>query len=248
MGLLSGIGDFISKNTGGLLGLAGSLVSGFLGKEGQESANQTNMQLGREQMEFQERMSNTSYQRAVRDMQAAGLNPMLAYSQGGASAPMGSMPQVQNAVGAGMASASQAASTMQGIAQVVATLAQTEKTDAEAELIRRQTLPAELYGFQGWGNLYKTHEETRRLFTGANLDEANAEVAAVIKRLREADVGYAEGSLKDRLDLTKSEAALKRLDIPRAKSEQQFYESIGQANPWVRMFLEIMKGVRASGR
>ena len=40
--------------------------------------------------EWQEKMSNTAYQRAVKDLERAGLNPALAYQQGGAGTPSGS--------------------------------------------------------------------------------------------------------------------------------------------------------------
>lgn len=39
--------------------------------------------------DWQTNMANTSYQRAMADMSAAGLNPILAYSQGGANVPGG---------------------------------------------------------------------------------------------------------------------------------------------------------------
>lgn len=85
----------------GFLGLLGGLGAGLFSYGGSKSANRTNLKIAREQMEFQRamvaqqmqyqtEMSNTSYQRAMADMEAAGLNPILAARVGGAGTPSGS--------------------------------------------------------------------------------------------------------------------------------------------------------------
>lgn len=79
-----------------LAAVGASSIAGIGNIISQNSANDANQQMAREQMSFQERMSNTAYQRATADMKAAGINPMLAYMKGGASSPSGASSTFQS--------------------------------------------------------------------------------------------------------------------------------------------------------
>jgi hypothetical protein len=100
-----------------LIGGAFDLGGAALNYYGAKQANKANREMAREQMGFQERMSNTAYQRAMADMQAAGLNPMLAFQQGGASTPGGSTATMQNEMAPAVGSALQARQVRAQIAQ-----------------------------------------------------------------------------------------------------------------------------------
>lgn len=109
--------------------IIGGLISGGLSFLGGERRNQAQAEQAAAANAFSAQQFATRYQTTVKDMEAAGLNPMLAYSQGGGSPPSGQQAQMQDTVTPGVESFNRTRSTA----------AQNAVQDAQTENIKADT-------------------------------------------------------------------------------------------------------------
>lgn len=138
--------------------IGGALIGGALGFFGTRSSNQANENIAsmttaqnarqaRLNRQFQSRetekardwetqMSNTAWRRGVRDMEKAGLNPMLAYSQGGAGTPNVGAPSGSTAQAVGYNYQNELGSMLSAAQQV----AQVKLTEAQADNVKEDTV------------------------------------------------------------------------------------------------------------
>lgn len=125
-------GEEAAGGGAGALGALGGALIGGLGSFFSASAsNKAMKKIAREQMQFQERMSNTAHQREIKDLSKAGLNPMLSVAPGGhgASTPEGSQAGHMDEFGSAAHSVS---SGVQAAANIKLIQAQTEAATATA--------------------------------------------------------------------------------------------------------------------
>lgn len=234
------------------IGAIGSIAGGALSSSGAKDANAKSVKVAREQMAFQERMSNTSYQRGVKDMQSAGLNPMLAYSQGGASSPGGAMPTIQNekiGLAEGVtSSASQAMQVMGAIQQAQQVQAQTKLTEAQTAETRGRTVD------QGLTNLRQA-ADLRKAVSEADINE-------IERWLREGTKGWAakgimaeadtkefgarreELSWKSDVERRKAEAAKAGYGVAEAKAASEFWNKTGDIPKFLQLLMQVMRATR----
>lgn len=140
MGLLgaigTGLGLLFGKTPSAALygGAIGGGLDTFMAGQDTNKANANEAQRNRD---FQAWQSSTAWQRAVQDMQQAGLNPMLAYSQGSASTPSGSMATFVNPEIAAAQASSAYASAGQSLTSSDLNIASASESNARTTLAQK---------------------------------------------------------------------------------------------------------------
>lgn len=177
-----------------------------------QATNAQNIQFAKEQTQFQERMSNTAYQRAMSDMKAAGLNPMLAFSQGGASAPSGVSPTLQaprpGDIAAGVAQTAKEIATLSaGLSNTNSDtslkLASAKMNEANTEVLVNQADKVSANARESEANT----KLTKQLHQKAVADTEAAKIRAAKEA---AELPYTQAKAKMDTELMPIDAALER--------------------------------------
>lgn len=203
--------------------MPGPIAGALIGAGSALLSNIWNASEARKNRRFQERMSNTAHQREVEDLKKANINPMFR-GLGGASTPGGDRAQMEDVGAKGISSALavRQAKSQIGLTDAQARLANTQASDISSTLGNR----TELMSMQA--KAASASADQLREMLPVLLDKAREEV-----RLTVASA-----------DKARADATLAKAAAAGAMNEEDFQQLIGQGGPWIKLFLEVVRGIR----
>lgn len=190
------------------------------------------------------RAFKSRYQDTVADMKKAGLNPALAYGQGGGNPQTHDQPMVGEELMKGVGTVN-AAKQARANADLTNAQAEFYKASAADRLDAIKIRNAEMF----------THTTAMGASAGLTMLQQDA-LQETMRGLR-LDNDFKEASLSDRVEMVRKELLKKGIDIdylriqkalgelalPQARAEARFYEGAGQFQPYVNSALDIIKGL-----
>lgn len=241
--------SFLTGPAAPFVAAGANILGGALGNSSAKKA-------ATKQNEWEERMSNTAYQRGTADMIKAGINPMLAVSQGGASTPGGAMAQIpnRNIVGEGVNAALSVAQNKANIANTQANTLLTQENWQKQLMDNKKT--ATLYG-RGIGGLTEDtgliESELQKLKAESEKARSDADISTTASRMKKIEEQILEKTAGSTIHSAQSAAQIKEkeitaaelrnilmtLDIPEAKAMAEWFETVGQGSPAAKAAMTI---------
>lgn len=195
------------------------------------------------------------YQDTVADIRKAGLNPALAYGQGGGNPQTVPLPDVGSSLERGVQTA---ASAKQAKAQAENLQASAENTKAQTGLLQAQS--ADLVDQIRLRNSNTAADTALKIKQGDTEKERPAQIRAAVQGAQQ-DIQWNSTSWETRMDILKNEAKKLGLDItgqeinneleglkkPEAQAGANFYSGVGKFSPYVSSALDVLKGITPLG-